>query len=116
MQNLYSHFFNQTVAWWSDSMSDDVIETIELKVFLKCRDQWLSKDQVYYTDELRKFKEIERIENLWIHAKNNYEIGTYLETDLKIQTKLARKFKNQAFRLSLWDRLDIKDTCPDQGD
>ena len=38
------------------------IETVELKVYLKCRDQWLSKDQVYYTDELKKFKEIERIE------------------------------------------------------
>ena len=99
-----------------EEVENDVIETIELKVFLRCRDQWLSKDQFCYTDDLRKFKEIERIENLWIQAKNNFEIGTYLETDLKIETKLARKFKNKVFRQSLWDRLDIKNTCPDQGD
>ena len=90
------------------------IETVELKVYLKCRDQWLSKDQVYYTDELKKFKEIERIENLWINAKSNYEIGTYLETNLKIHTKYAKEIKNnKVFRQSLWDRLEIKDTCPD---
>ena len=84
--------------WWNDvaivdvddEVDKDIIETVELKVFLKCRDQWLSKDQVYYTDELRKFKEKERIENLWIHAKNNYEIETYLETAPKIQTTLTR--------------------------
>ena len=37
-----------------EEVDNDVIETIELTVFLKCRDQWLSKDQVYYTDELGK--------------------------------------------------------------
>ena len=92
------------------------IETVELKVFVPCRDHWLSKDQVYYTDELRKISEIERIENLWIHSKNNYEIGTYLETDLKFQTKFASKFKQDSkFRQSIWDKIGIKDTYPDSN-
>ena len=69
---------------------------------------------MYYTDELKKFKEIERIENLWINSKSNYEIGTYLETNLKFQTKYAKEIKNnKVVRQSLWDRLEIKDTCPD---
>ena len=59
------------------------IETVDIKVYVPCRDPWLSKDQTYYTDELRKFPEIESIENLWIISKNNYEAGTYLETKLK---------------------------------
>ena len=93
------------------------LETVELKVFVPCRDQWLSKDQTYYTEELRKFSEIESIEKLWIISKNNYEVGTYLETNLKFLTRFADRFKKDvAYRQSVWDRLGIKDTCPDQGE
>ena len=93
------------------------IETVEFTIFVPCRDHWLSKDQVFYTDELRKFREIERIENLWIHSKNNYEVGTYLQADLKFQTRFSSKFNNNvSFRQSIWNRLGINDTCPDQGE
>ena len=93
------------------------IETVELTVFVPCRDDWLSKDQIFYTDELRKFSEVERIENLWINSKSNYKVGSFLETNLKFQTRFANKIKNDAkYRQSLWDRIGIKDTCPDQGE
>ena len=93
------------------------LETVDLKVFVPCRDQWLSKDQTFYTEELRKFSEIESIEKLWIISKNNYEVGTYLETNLKFLTRFADRFKQDVdFRQSVWDRLGIKDTCPDQGE
>ena len=93
------------------------IETVYIKVYVPCRDPWLSKDQTFYTDELRKFPEIESIENLWIISKNNYEVGTYLETNLKFFTRFADNFNNDAsYRQSVWDRLGIKDTCPDQGE
>ena len=116
VENIESEDENAEIVDVDNELDNGETETIDLKVFVKCRDQWLSKDQVYYTDELRKFKEIERIENLWIHSKSSYEVGTYLETDLKLQTKLAKKFKSEVFRESLWDRLEIKDTCPDKGD
>ena len=40
------------------------IEALDLKVYVSCRDPWLHKNQTYYTDDLRKFSEIENIENL----------------------------------------------------
>ena len=100
-----------------DTIAGGKLETVELKVFVPCRDQWLSKDQTFYTEELRKFSEIESIENLWIISKNNYEVGTYLETNLKFFTRFADRFKKDvAYRQSVLDRLGIKDTCPDKGE
>ena len=46
-------------------MEPGSVESVEFIVFLHCKDQWLSKDQVYYTQELEMFEEIERVENLW---------------------------------------------------
>ena len=90
------------------------VESVEFIVFLPCKDQWLSKDQVYYTQELEKFEEIERVENLWINAKPNYEVGTYLKTELKLRTRYANRLKNNnKYRQSIWDRLGIKETCPE---
>ena len=40
------------------------------------------------------------------------KVGTYLETYLKMKTKHADNFRNdKMFRESVWDRLNIKDTC-----
>ena len=89
-------------------------ESVEFTVFIPCKDHWLSKDQIYYTQELSRFSEIDRIENLWIHSKSNYQVGTYLETNLKFQTKFARRFTQDiAYRQSIWNRLSIKETCPE---
>ena len=49
-------------------MEPGSVESVEFIVFLSFKDHWLSKDQVYYTQEgqeLDKFEEIERVENLW---------------------------------------------------
>ena len=89
-------------------------ESVELTVFVPCKDHWLSKGQIFYTQELSRFSEIDKIENLWIHSKDNYEVGTYLETNLKFQTKFARRFKHDIeYRQSIWNRLNIKETCPE---
>ena len=89
-------------------------ESVEFTVFIPCKDHWLSKDQLYYTQELSKFSEIDEIENLWINSKSNYQVGTYLETNLKFQTKFASRFKHDiAYRQSIWNRLSIKETCPE---
>ena len=40
-------------------------------VYLECKDYWLSKDQAYYTEQLNKFSEIERVDDLWINTKPN---------------------------------------------
>jgi hypothetical protein len=44
-----------------EPMEPGSVESVEFIVFLPCKDQWLSKDQVYYTRELEKFEEIERV-------------------------------------------------------
>ena len=37
--------------------------------------------------------------------------------ELKIKTKFALKFKNdKQFRQNIWDKLDIRETCPEQGE
>ena len=61
-----------------------------------------------------QFCEIEKIEHLYVFSKSGYKIGTYLETYIKIKTKQADNFRNdKMFRESVWDRLKIKETCPE---
>ena len=61
---------------------NQTVEIVELTVYLECRDHWLSKDQAYYTEQLNKFSEIERVDDMWINTKPNYIVGTYFETNL----------------------------------
>ena len=99
-----------------ETSENQSVESVELTVYLECRDHWLSKDQAYYTEQLNKFSEIERVDDIWINTKPNYNVGTYLETNLKFRTKFANQFRNdETFRQPIWDRLRIKETCPEQG-
>ena len=80
--------------------ANETIESVELTVYLECKDYWLSKDQIYYTEQINKFSEIERVDNLWINTKPNYNVGTYLQANLKFRTKFANQFRNdETFRI-----------------
>ena len=71
-------------------------------------------DQTFYWSEIEKFSEIEKVEHLYVHSKSGYKVGTYLETYVKFKTKHADKFKNdKIFRESVFNRLQIKETCPE---
>ena len=99
-----------------EQSANETVESVELTVYLECKDYWLSKDQAYYMEQLNKFSEIERVDDLWINTKPNYNVGTYLEANLKFRTKFANQFRNEeTVRQSIWDRLKIKDICPEQG-
>ena len=94
----------------------NTLQSVELTVYLECKDYWLSKDQIYYTEQLNKYSEIERVYDLWINTKPNYNVGTYLQASLKFRTKFANQFRNdETFRELIWDRLKITDLCPEQG-
>ena len=56
-------------------------------------------------------KEIDNIEDLWIHGERGMKIGTYSETNLSFYTSCANKWKNDTtFRQGIWDGLKIKET------
>ena len=101
---------NQTFS--NPSQENRPIETVELRVNVPCRDLYLKNDQTFYRRELEKFNEIEKIEHLYVHSSSGYSVGTYLDTYIKFKTKYAENFKNnKQFRESVWDRLNIKETC-----
>ena len=56
------------------------------------------------------------MDDLWINSIPNYQVGTYLATDVKLVTKFSKNWKNEAFRQNIWERLSIKETCPEQGE
>ena len=74
--------------------ANKTVENVELTVYLECRDHWLSKDQSYYTEQLNKFSEIERVDDMWINSKPNYNVGTYLETNLAILQEIVKNFSS----------------------
>ena len=83
-------------------------------IYAPCKDSYLSSDQEFYKKEINNISEIENVERLWINGKPGYKVGDYLEVELRIKTKCALKFKNdKQFRQNLWDKLDIKETCPE---
>ena len=104
----------QNKTFSNPSQAETPIETLEFTVYAPCIDTYLKNDQTYYWTELEKFCEIEKIEHLYVFSKSGYKIGTYLETYIKIKTKQADNFRNdKMFRESVWDRLKIKETCPE---
>ena len=96
-----------------DQTEESVSESIEMNVFVKCRNMCLQDDREYYIGKLESFPEIEKIENLWISRQYGYREGTYLSTNIKFLTKFADQWKNdEAFRKNVFDRLEILETCP----
>ena len=101
----------QNETFSNPSQTDVPSVTIAFDVYAPCRDTYLKNDQAYYWSELEKFSEIEKIEHLYVHSRSGYKVGTYLETYIKMTTKY---FKNdKIFRQAIWDRLQIKETCPE---
>ena len=100
-----------------DNLEEGPVETLEYDVFVPCRDHFLTKDSGLYHQQLNNMKEIERVQNIWITAKNEYKVGDYLAANIKFTTKYAEKWKtSEKFRIKIWDRLSIKQTCPEQGE
>ena len=98
----------------NDNLEEGPVETLEYDVFVPCRDHFLTKDSGLYHQQLNSMKEIERVQNIWITAKNEYKVGDYLAANIKFTTKYAEKWKkSEKFRIQIWDRLSIKQTCPE---
>ena len=97
-----------------DNLEEGPVETLEYDVFVPCRDHFLTKDSGLYHQQLNSMKEIERVQNIWITAKSEYKVGDYLAANIKFTTKYAEKWKkSETFRMKIWDRLSIKQTCPE---
>ena len=97
----------------TEESESNKIEVLQFRVYGPCRDLYLRNDQDFYWKELEAFSEIEKIEHLYVHSKRDYQVGTYLEIYIKLSTRFSHKMKNdQAFRQNIWDRLNIKETCP----
>ena len=81
-------------------------------MFVHCKNYWLTNDKEFYTEELEKMKEIEKVEYMWISCQKDYNVRTYLSTEMKFLTKYSNQWKtNETFRKQVWDRLTIKETC-----
>ena len=90
-------------------------EMVEFDVFVKCKDHWLRNDQSLYFQRLNTIPEIDRVENLWITPKKDYQVGSYLPTNIKFKTKFGNRFKvDEEFRHSIWKKLEFEETCPEQ--
>ena len=83
-------------------------------MFVPCKDYWLTNDRDFYTEELEKMEEIDKVEYMWIRSQPDYNVGTYLSSEIKFVTKYSDQWKtNEAFRKQVWDKLLIKKTCPE---
>ena len=97
-----------------DNLEEGPDELVEFNVFVPCRDMWLTNDKEFYTNELNKMREIEYVDYMWIKCQKDYCVGTYLSTEVRFVTKFSNQWKNdEAFRQIIWDRLQIKETCPE---
>ena len=107
--------FNVTFLYSTEAEAEDGKSVvIEFRIYAPCKDSYLSSDQEFYKKEMNNMSEIESVERLWINGKPGYKVGDYLEVELRIKTKFALKFKNdKQFRQNLWDKLDIKEICPE---
>ena len=110
----------EIVAICEDECEEELVmiegaqETLEFNIFVPCRDHFLTKDQQYYSQHLNGMPEIGKLQELWIKPNNEYKVGTYLETTLKFTTKYATMWKeSESFRMKVWNRLNIKETCPE---
>jgi len=97
-----------------DNLEEGPVETLAFDVFVLCRDHFLTRDNGLYNQQLNNMKEIERVQDIWITAKSDYKVGDYLAANIKFTTKYAEKWKkSEKFRIKIWDRLNIKQTCPE---
>ena len=92
------------------------IEQIKVDVFVLATNEWLTKDRDNYHDHLEEeIEAVESVDKMWISTsgfdENKDFVGKYLPAQIKLNTKVPEKWKNDAdFRKDLFDKINKKMT------